>query len=47
MVTVNGMTDRQGFHAGWNHRLCEIPAAPSQGNNIPGTQSSIKSSFSI
>lgn len=26
-----GMTDRQGFNAGWDHRLREIPPASSQG----------------
>lgn len=31
---VCGSTDRQGFHAGWDHRLCEVPTSPSQ-SEIP------------
>lgn len=26
------MTDRQGFNAGWDHWLCEIPPAASEGS---------------
>jgi hypothetical protein len=25
------VTDRQGLHAGWDHRLCEVPTGSSQG----------------
>jgi len=32
---ARGLTDWQGLHAGWDHRLCEVPTAPSQGDHSP------------
>lgn len=30
VIVIYGMTDRQSFNVRWDHRLCQVPPAPSQ-----------------